>query len=91
MTPVVQCGFAGLSVVLLSIIVWLIKCLIAAKTELVAIQKEASSVNAALREVIKDNSTAIRESNGTARETKDLMIAIKDQLLSRPCLMKDRP
>lgn len=77
MAPYVQWGFAGFCFVvfftLMSVIVWLIKQLLTAL-------KESGKV-------ISGNTAAICSVHNTADETKRLMSDIRDQLLTRPCLM----
>jgi hypothetical protein len=77
MQPYVQFGFAGFCFVvfgvLVSVIVWLIK-------NLLKILKENNAV-------ISGNTDAIKAVHTTADETKKLMGDIRDQLLTRPCMM----
>jgi len=74
MSPYIQYGFAGFAFCMLAVIVWLI-------WQLLKVLKENNKV-------INANTTVIASVQGTAKETRELMIEIKDQLLSRPCLFK---
>ena len=77
MQPYVQWGFAGFCfvvfAVLMTVIVWLIR-------NLLAVLKETNKV-------VAGNTEAISSVHTTADETKRLMGDIRDQLLSRPCLL----
>ena len=78
MAPYVQWGFAGFCFVvfssLLGVIVWLIK-------HLLRILEKTN-------DVIAGNTNAIRAVHSTADSTRILMSDIRDQLLTRPCLMR---
>lgn len=82
-SPAIQYGFAGFSVLLLIVIVWLIKQLL--KT--IDGNNQLLSQN---NKVIAGNTEAIKTVNETARDTRGLMKDIRDQLLSRPCLLPHR-
>jgi hypothetical protein len=73
---VMQYGFAGFSVILLSMLFWLIRILI-------TLLKENTKI-------IGENTATIAKVGETTGELKGLMIEVKDELLSRPCLMKKR-
>ena len=77
MAPYVQWGFAGFCFVvfatLTTINVWLMK-------NYIVVVKENNVV-------IQGNTTAINSIHITANETRHLMADIRDQLLTRPCLM----
>lgn len=72
MNPLIQFGFAGLSIILLGILVWLIR-------QLLDVLKENSRV-------ISMNTQAIKEVGDTAKSTLDLSIEMKNELLRRPCI-----
>lgn len=71
---VMQGGFAGLCVVLLGIVVWLIKQLL----------KVLEQNNA----VITANTHAILDINNLQTEHKRLLTNIHDTLLQRPCVLE---
>ena len=73
---IMQYGFAGFSVVLLSMLFWLTRILI-------SLLKENTRI-------IGENTSTIARLGDTTNELKGLMGEIKDELLSRPCLMKKR-
>jgi len=72
--PIIQCGFAGLSVVLLGIIVWLIK-------QLLAVLKETNKV-------IGENTKTIGTLNTSSRDELLVLRDIQGKLLARPCIAK---
>jgi len=74
MSPVIQYGFAGLSVVLLVILVWLIR-------ELLTVLKENNRV-------IATNTAAISTVDGHAKETLDVAIELKNEIYKRPCIAR---
>jgi len=74
MNPIMQWGFAGLSVVLMAIIVWLIR-------ELLAILKETN-------QVIATNTQAIQTVDDHSCEALKVTIECKDELLKRPCIAR---
>jgi hypothetical protein len=69
MGPVIQYGFAGFSVILLAILIWLIR-------ELLSILKENNIV-------ITKNTEAINTVAKVSTESFAIMIQIKDELLRR--------
>ncbi len=71
---VIQGGFAGLSFILVGVIVWLIK-------QLLGVLKQNNTV-------ITSNTEAIRVMNSEAMEQRRLMRGIHDALLQRPCMME---
>lgn len=73
---ILQYGFAGFSVVLLSMLFWLMRILVK------LLEKNTA--------VISENTSTIAKVGETTGELKGLMIEIKDELLTRPCLMKKR-
>jgi hypothetical protein len=74
MNPIIQYGFAGLSIVLLIILVWLIR-------ELLKILKDNN-------EVISKNTEAIKLVDEHSKSTLAVIIECKDELLKRPCIAK---
>jgi p-aminobenzoyl-glutamate transporter AbgT len=74
MNPIMQYGFAGLSVVLLIILVWLIR-------ELLKILKDNN-------DVIEKNTAAIRAVDEHSKSTLSVAIECKDELFKRPCIAK---
>jgi len=74
MTPVMQYGFAGFSVILLGILIWLIR-------ELLKVLKENNIVIAA-------NTQAIQAVDKHSADTLSVAIELKDELLKRPCIAK---
>jgi F0F1-type ATP synthase membrane subunit b/b' len=76
MNPFLQYGFAGFAVLLLWLVYWLTK-------NLLKVLKDTNRV-------IQNNTLIAQGVQDTAKETRELMIEIKDQLLSRPCLLRNR-
>ncbi|MGA1979467.1 MAG: hypothetical protein ABSG99_02725 [Sedimentisphaerales bacterium] len=74
MTPIIQYGFAGFSVILLIIIIWLIR-------ELLKVIRENNKVIAA-------NTVAIAAVDKHSSDALDIIIELKDELLKRPCIAK---
>jgi len=74
MQPVMQFGFAGLSAVLLVILVWLIR-------ELLGVLKENNRV-------IATNTAAITAVDARAKDTLGVTIELKDELYRRPCIAR---
>lgn len=74
MSPLLQYGFAGFSIILLCILVWLIN-------KLLKVLKDTN-------EVIAKNTMAIKQVDKDTAEAKDVAIECKDLLLSRPCIAK---
>ncbi len=74
MNPLMQWGFAGLSVVLLVILVWLIR-------ELLAVLKENNKV-------ISVNTQAIQAVDEHSKVTLAVAVELKNELLKRPCIAK---
>ena len=72
--PWIQFGFAGFSIVLVGIIVWLIK-------RLLAILQQTNDIIAA-------NTNAICEVGKMTKVQSELVRTVHDQLLSRPCLLQ---
>jgi hypothetical protein len=70
--PMVQYGFAGLSVLLLGLLAWMVQKLVALL--------EANT------RVISENTNAIAVQNAQQREAMRLFSDIRDRLLRRPCL-----
>lgn len=72
--PIIQYGFAGLCVVLLGFLAWLVKRLLA------VLEKTT--------EVINQNTMVIGSLKEEQDEVKGIMIEIKDKLNSRPCIAR---
>lgn len=73
-SPVMQYGFAGFCLILLAINVWLMN----------KFCKLLESVTS----VLNENIDSVRTLNKNGEEHKVLLIFIKDNLLSRPCICK---
>jgi len=76
MSPLIQYGFAGFSLILLAVLIWLIR-------ELLSVLKENNKV-------IAENTHAINSVDKSTKETFGIMVEIKDELLKRPCIAKFR-
>jgi len=74
MTPIMQYGFAGFSVILLGILIWLVR-------ELLKVLKENNKV-------IATNTAAIVQVDEHAKNTLAVSIECKNELLKRPCIAK---
>jgi len=74
--PVLQGGFMGFSVILLGVVVWLIKRLLA-----VIAQNNA---------VIAENTAAMRMLTATVSDLMLLSRSLHDKIISRPCIAKHR-
>lgn len=74
MSPLIQYGFAGFSLILLAVLVWLIR-------ELLFVLK-------ANNRVIAENTHAIETVDKSTTNTFEIMVEIKDELLKRPCIAK---
>lgn len=72
-SPVIQGGFAVFSLVLLAVVVWLIRALLR------VIEKN--------NQVIAGNTEAIRAIGATSGRTEKLLSELRDQLLTRPCMI----
>lgn len=70
--PVIQYGFLGFSVVLLGIVIWLIKRLLA--------------VLEATNQIIAANTEAIKEVTTLASDLLTLNRQLHDKIISRPCI-----
>lgn len=73
-SPHIQLGFAGFAFAMLGVVVWMIR-------NLLKVLRETNAV-------ITANTSVISNVQGTATETRELMIEIKDHMLQRPCLLK---
>lgn len=73
--PMMQYGFAGMSAVLISIIVWLIGKLL----------KLLQQTNA----IIAANTEAIRGVDERTRDELKLMRDLREKILARPCIAKE--
>lgn len=69
-----QYGFAGLSAVLLVILVWLVR-------ELLKILKETNNV-------IATNTQAIRDVDDNSKSALKVGTEVKDELFKRPCIAR---
>lgn len=70
--PIVQYGFLGFSAVLLGIVVWLIRKLLAVL--------EANNA------IIAANTEAIRDLTGMTSDLLKLTRSLHDKMISRPCI-----
>ena len=73
--PIVRFGFVGFSAVLLGILVWLIKRLLA------ALERNT--------EVIAHNTQAIRDLSSMTTDLLALSRSLHDKLISRPCIARE--
>ena len=73
MSAPLQGAFAGLSLILIGVIIWLIK-------QLLVVLKDNNRIVAA-------NTAAINAIYDTTDETKRLLSNIRDDLMTRPCLL----
>ena len=73
-SPLIQGGFAVFALLLLGVNVWLVK-------QLLRVLRDNS-------QVIAGNTRAIESVATIASDTKSLMQQMRDQLLSRPCLIE---
>ena len=71
---VIQYGFAGLSIILLSFIFWLVR-------QLIMLLKENNKV-------ISENTAAINNLTKNSNDQLKLQRDISDKLLSRPCIAR---
>jgi len=76
MSPVMQCGFAGFSVVLLAILVWMFRQWQQMHKEQIKLQGETNKIIAANTTTIDKMCTKM-----------DLLQNVHDLLLSRPCMV----
>ncbi len=76
MSPIIQFGFAGFSVILLGILIWLIR-------ELLTVIKENNRIIAA-------NTIAIASVVKNSADTMTILVDVKDEILKRPCIAKFR-
>lgn len=72
--PVVQYGFAGLSVGLLAFIAWLVKRLM--------------SLLESTTTVIQANTNVIQCLRDDSDEIRDIVVSLNNKLLARPCIAK---
>lgn len=70
--PIIQYGFAGLSIILLAFLAWLVKRLL--------------SVLEKTTNVIAENSNVIAALKQETDESKKMLNNIYDKLISRPCI-----
>ncbi len=71
MTPIMQFGFAGLSLVLLGIVIWLIRQL------LLVIQRN--------NDVVAANTHAIMSSEKNTIEARNMVIEMKNEMMKHDC------
>ena len=79
--PVIQYGFAGLCLVLLAIVMWLVR-------RLLALLEAHGDVMLKVGGVIEANTKAIA---GVSKENRDslmLLRSLNDKLLARPCIAR---
>ena len=74
--PYIQLGFAGFAFLLVFVIVWLIRRLLAILDK--------------TNQIIAGNTEAINRVHEATHDVKLLMSDIRDQLFQRPCLLQDR-
>ena len=74
MTPVIQFGFAGLCVILLAFLAWLVRRLIT------LLEKTTT--------IIKENSNIINTLKEESGEVKEIVVDLKEKIISRPCIAK---
>jgi len=76
LAPVIQYGFAGMSGILLVIIVWLIR-------RLLDVLRENNKI-------IAENTAAIRDVHKTTGEALRLTRSVHEKMLSRPCTLNTK-
>ncbi len=72
LSPIMQYGFAGLSGILIMIIVWLIN-------KLLGVLKDTN-------QIVANNTVAIREVVSLTRDSIKLLRDVHDKLIARPCI-----
>ena len=75
LSPVINYGFLGFSVVLLAVVIWLIRRLLA--------------VIEANNTIIAENTAATRMLTTTVSELMILNRSLHDKIISRPCIARD--
>jgi uncharacterized BrkB/YihY/UPF0761 family membrane protein len=75
MSPVAQYGFAGMCVILMVFVFWLVR--------------KVFQVLAEVTSVIQANTNAITELTKLSGHDHDLLRSVHDKLLERPCLVKE--
>ena len=73
--PVIDYGFAGFAAVLLGVVIWLIK-------KLLAVLEANNQIIAAMTE-------AIRDLTSTTSDLLKLNRSLHDKIISRPCIAKE--
>jgi F0F1-type ATP synthase membrane subunit b/b' len=73
--PYIQLGFAGFAFLLVFVIVWLIRRLLAILDK--------------TNQIIAGNTEAINRVHDASEDLKSLMAHIRDELFRRPCLLQD--
>ncbi len=80
-SPLMQFGFAGIVIILLAIVVWLIKQLLAViKTNNLVIDRNSQALT--------DNTHGIGKVEGVVTDEVKLLREVNDKLLARPCLLE---
>ena len=74
--PVIQYGFAGLCLILLGFLAWLVKRLLGVLEQTTA--------------VIKDNTQIIGTLKEESDEVRTILGDVRDRLLARPCIAKGK-
>jgi hypothetical protein len=74
MTPLLQYGFAGMCIILIGIIIWLI-------SKLLGVLEKTNNI-------IAENTKAIILVDQRTIESFALLVVCKDKLISRPCIAK---
>ena len=80
-SPLMQFGFAGIVLILLAIVVWLIKQLLAViRTNNMVIDRNSQA--------LVDNTHAVSQVDSNVGDQADVLRQINDKLLARPCLIE---
>ena len=74
-TPLLQYGFAGFSLILVAIIVWLIR-------RLLAVLDQTNSI-------IAQNTSAVRDVSRATTEETAIVRQLYDKMLARPCIARE--
>ena len=80
-SPLMQFGFAGIVLILLAIVVWLIK-------QLLAVIRVNNMVIDRNSQALVDNTHAVSQVDDNVTEQANVLRQINDKLLSRPCLIE---
>ena len=80
-SPMMQFGFAGIVLILLAIVVWLIKQLLAViKTNNMVIDRNSQA--------LVDNTHAVGKVDSNVTTQAEVLRQVNDKLLARPCLIE---